>query len=173
MPTDADFEGEAAAEALRDAPAEELAARRAELQADAKAAGLTLHDIQHILDARSELPRPLLPEERAALSAILEYGDFEGRDALIAQAATALVDGYCACGCATVSLHVDRATQAANDVRSPIPNEAEVIGDDGDPIGGMIVFLEDGYLASLEIYSYEEPISPVPPPDRLRLRQER
>ena len=171
MPPCPDSERETAVRALRDVSAAELVARRAELQAAAKSAGLTLDDIERILNARSELPRPLLPEERTALSAILEYADFQGRAALVAQAVTARVDGYCGCGCATVSLQVDRSTPAAAHASSPIPNQADVTDDYGDPIGGIIIFLEDGYLASLEIYSFEEPISPIPPLERLRLHR--
>jgi len=164
-----DFAREAAARTLRDVPVGELVVRRAELQAAAKAAGLAPDEIEQVLNSRPELPRPLLPEERAALSAILEYADFQGRDTLVAQAAIARVDGYCGCGCATVSLQVDHSTPAAANTRSPIPNEADVVDNDGDLIGGIIIFLEEGYLTSLEIYWFEEPISPIPPLDRLRL----
>ena len=32
---------------------------------------------------------------------------------------------------------------------------------------GVIVFVEEGYLSLLEVYGYEEGISPFPPPERL------
>jgi hypothetical protein len=35
----------------------------------------------------------------------------------------------------------------------PITNEADVLGSDGELIGGVSVFLEDGYLDFLETYS--------------------
>jgi hypothetical protein len=57
-----------------------------------KQRGLTPNDIGEILNSRPELPRPLLPEERATLKAILTHADFDGRDALAAQARTAQVD---------------------------------------------------------------------------------
>jgi len=113
-------------------------------------------------------PRPLRPEERAALSAVLNYADFDGRDALLAQVDSARVVGYCGCGCATVLLAVESAAPASSS-GSPIPNEATIIGADGDPLGGLLVFLEDGYLATLEVYSYDDPISPFPPMERLKL----
>lgn len=50
-----------AVQALRDTPAPELAARRAELQAAANAAGLGPDEIGEVLNSRPELPRPLLP----------------------------------------------------------------------------------------------------------------
>jgi hypothetical protein len=83
----------------------------------------------------SEPPRPLRPEERAALLALLNHADFTGRDELLAQVDAVQVVGRCACGCATVDLAVD-ATPAAPSVFSPIPNEATVIGADGESIGG-------------------------------------
>lgn len=156
-------------QALQDASAADLVANRAELQRAAQEAGLTADDIAEILDARPELPRPLLPEERATLMALLAHADFDGRDALVAQADTALVNSYCGCECATVGLEVDPTTPRAFDAPSPIPNTAYVSDADGQPIGGIVVFLDDGYLSSLEIYWYENPISPFPPLDRLRL----
>lgn len=32
---------------------------------------------------------------------------------------------------------------------------------------GAVAFLNEGHLSGLEIYSYEDPISPFPPRDRL------
>jgi hypothetical protein len=117
-------------------------------------------------DGRLELP-PLLPEERDALLAILDHTDFAGRDALLAQARTAQVVRYCSCGCASVDLRVDRTLQAIANVSSPLPNEAWVLGPDDWPIGEIIVFLDDGYLARIEIVA-GEPISQFPPTDGLR-----
>ena len=74
-----------AIEALASTPTEELVERRAELQAAAENAGLTPNEIGAVLNARPELPRPLLPIERDTLLAILGYADFEGRDELLAR----------------------------------------------------------------------------------------
>jgi hypothetical protein len=155
--------------ALRETPTPELAARRAELQAEAQDAGLSPADIASVLNARPELPRPLLPEERTTLLALLNHADFEGRDALIAQVASTRVDSYCGCGCATVGLTVDPAALSAGVTYRPIPNDAAVTDGNGEPLGGIIVFADDGYLSNLEIHWYEEPISPFPPLDRLQL----
>lgn len=113
----------------------------------------------------------MLPEERATLLPLLDYADFEGRDALVEQVDAARVDGYCPCGCATVGFIVDPGAPSAGKTYRPIPNEAEVLDADGQSSGGVIVFTEGGYLSSLEIYSYAEPINPLPPPDRLQLRR--
>jgi hypothetical protein len=158
-----------AVEALLNTPAPDLASRRAELQAAADAAGLSSDEIGRLLNSRPELPRPLLSEERATLQALLTYADFEGRDALVEQVDFARVDYYCRCGCATVGLTVDPAASSARKTYRPIPNEASVVDLDGKSIGGVIVFADDGYLSNLEIYWYDEPISPFPPVDQLEL----
>ena len=50
----------------------------------------------------------------------------------------------------------------------PIPAEAVVLGNDGEPIGGVIVFLDRGYLSMLEVYAFgNDPIREWPPSDRL------
>jgi hypothetical protein len=51
----------------------------------------------------------------------------------------------------------------------PIPVEATVLDHSGDPVGGIIVFLDQGYLSYLEIYSFDKPIDVFPPLDRLQI----
>jgi hypothetical protein len=158
-----------AVRSLLNTPAPELTARRAELQAEAQAAGLSPDEIMKVLNSRPELPRPLLPEERAALLALLNYAHFAGRDELIEQVDHACVDRYCGCGCATVGLRVEPAAPSAGKTYRPIPNEANVLDVNGEAVGDVIVFADDGFLSNLEIVWYLKPISPFPPPDRLQL----
>jgi hypothetical protein len=116
-------------------------------------------------------PRPLQPEERATLLALLSYADFDCRDALLDQVDATRVVGFCGCGCATVDLSVDAAPSTTS-VAHPIPNEAVVLDEGGDAIGGVLVFVRVGYLASLEVYDYAgDPINPFPPTERLRLQR--
>jgi hypothetical protein len=117
---------------------------------------------------RPEAPRPLHPSERTALLAVLEAAEFDGRDALVAQVDSAHVVARCPCGCATVDLAVDPEAPAAPSEVSIVPNGAAVLGEGGDEIGGVLVLLDDGRLATLEIYSYGDPIAAFPPADRLR-----
>jgi hypothetical protein len=118
----------------------------------------------------SGLARPLLPAERDALLAVLGHADFAGRDALVAQVAGTTVVGTCACGCATVDLEVDHSLPSVPWASGLIPNEAQVLDGAGEPLGGILVFLTDGYLSLLEVFSYAEPITSLPAVDRLRLR---
>lgn len=117
-----------------------------------------------------EPPRALLPEERATLLALLNHADFEGRDALVMQVDATRAVGACPCGCATVGLVVDPTAPSAGKTYRPIPNEAHVLGADGEVIGGVIVFTESGYLSTIEIYTYlGDPIATFPPLDKLEL----
>jgi hypothetical protein len=161
-----------AVQALLNTPAPELAARRADLQAAANAAGLGADEIGEVINSRAELPRPLLPEERVTLLALLNYADFDGRDALLEQVDSTRADWLCGCGCATVNLQVDPSAPSCGRTYRAIPNEAEVFDNGGESIGGIIVFADDGYLSNLEVHWYFEPISPFPPLDRLRLYQQ-
>lgn len=155
---------------LTNTPTEEFLARRGELSRATHAAALTREEISAALEARTDLPRPLLPNERDTLLALLHCADFPGRDQLVLQVDSATVTGYCPCPCATVSLDVDRTVP-----RGPyfpertIPTSATVLDAAGENIGGIIVFVDDGYLSALEIYDYGEPISPLPPLERLEL----
>ena len=158
---------EEAISALRDTPAAELVVRRTELQNAAQQAGLTPDDIEAVLNSRPDLPRPLLPGEHRTLMTVLQQADFPGRDALLAQAETASVVGYCGCGCASVQLAVADGLPTATRTPSPIPNEATVLDADGEAIGGILVFLTDGSLSLLEVYDYGDRISPFPPVEQL------
>src|SRR4029078_5555095 len=95
---------------------------------------------------------------RATLLAVLCAPDFPGRDELVAQVESATVVGYCPCPCATIDLEVDRILP-----RGPylpdrvIPTEASVLDTAGETIGGIIVFVDEGYLSSLEIFDSRAP----------------
>jgi hypothetical protein len=153
---------------LFETPPGELAAHRADLQAAAQSTGMTPDEIEEVLNSRADLPRQLLPAERDALLALLDQEDFPGRDDLVAQFRSARVVGYCGCGCATVHLAVDGDGPRAQQTRGPIPAEATVLDSDGEAIGGVLVFLDEGCLSLLEIYSHDDPISPFPPRKQLR-----
>jgi hypothetical protein len=103
--------------------------------------------------------------------ALLNHADFKGRDELLSQVNGARVVGRCGCGCATVTLAVDSSRPEAT-IESPIPSEATVVGSDGQGIGGVLLFVADGRLSELEIYSFDEdPIEQFPPVELLELAQ--
>jgi hypothetical protein len=69
-----------------------------------------------------------------------------------------------------VDLEVDRdACEPATGTRCPIPTELRVLNKADESVGRVIVLRDDGYLALLEFYWYEEPIRSWPSLDRLQL----
>jgi hypothetical protein len=110
-----------------------------------------------------EVPeRALTATELEVLTELLGM-EFTGAQDLRSQLPHATVVGRCECGCATVDLHVDpQGAPPAPASKSPIPAEARVTDDRGGEIGGILVFLDHGYLSSLEIYSAADPIAAWP-----------
>ena len=95
--------------------------------------------------------------------------DFSGVTELRCQAPSARLVGKCSCGCASVELEVDRTQCPPSSAGRPIPAEATVLDPSGNPVGGIIVFLDAGYLSYLEIYSFDKPIEAFPPVDCLQI----
>ena len=109
-------------------------------------------------------PRPLTTTERGLLDALLSH-DFPGAPELRAQLGRTTATPGCSCGCGTVDLHVP-ADAAPAPAGGAAPVEGTVAGPDGRPTGGVLLFVEDGRLARLDISSYGDPL-PAPPPDRV------
>lgn len=96
-------------------------------------------------------PRPLTDSERSTLDFLLS-ADFEGVAELRQQAEGVVAVARCPCGCATVNLEVPDDLPRAS-VRSPFP-VAAYSKDQGVTGTGLILFVDDGALSSLEIYGY-------------------
>lgn len=69
----------------------------------------------------------------------------------------------CECGCGTSdfifgdhSVNLPRSLSA-----NPTPWSPEIVDGDGELVGGLILFLKDGLLQSLEVVSYLDPL-PLP-----------
>jgi hypothetical protein len=159
---------QAAVEALVLTPPEELMERMVELRAAAEEAGLTGKEVAEVLNARPDLPRPLLQSERDMLAAVLGHRDFPGRDQLLAQLDSTYVDSYCGCGCAAVTLQVQGDVPPAGCETSTPAETAIIVDEDGDTIGLITLIVSGGYLRNVELTWFDAPICPFPPPDRLR-----
>ena len=48
------------------------------------------------------------------------------------------------------------------------PIEGEVLDEEGDPVGGLLLFLLSGRPYDLEVYSYADTPLPLPEPERVR-----
>ena len=112
--------------------------------------------------------RRLSEAESQVLTSLLALG-FSGVTELRCQALSARVVGKCSCGCASVELEVDKEQCPPSSASRPIPAQATVLDPSGNPVGGVIIFLEGGYLSYFEIYSFDKPIAVFPPLDHLQI----
>jgi hypothetical protein len=108
---------------------------------------------------RLQEPRPLSPAEHQVLDLMLSQ-DFPGAASLRSQVPYAQVVGGCDCGWATVDLEVaPEAPRATPDLRGRVLPVTGYVGPDIDsPKAGIIVFVDEGFLSRLEIYSMAEPV---------------
>jgi len=97
--------------------------------------------------------RDLTSEERGVLDLLLTRR-FQGRDALAAQAKTVQTTGLsCSCGCPSFALSPDRTLPSA-EVAERMPTDAHGTDPDGNPVG-VLLFVDDGYLSEVEVYSVD------------------
>jgi hypothetical protein len=115
-----------------------------------------------------QFPRALGDQEAAVLGWLLAH-KFMDAGRVRAQAASVVATGRCTCGCASIHLDVEHTPGLAARTPSPVPVQPQTMGDEGQPVGGVLLFLEDGWLSYLEVYSYHEPIPRFPSTDRLAL----
>jgi hypothetical protein len=102
-------------------------------------------------------PRPLTEREQATLDFMLSPDDSR-LEPLREQAKTARVTGMCTCGCATIDLAVDRQTSTrAPGLRSPAVDSYSRNRVDSVEARDLILFVDDGWLSSLEVVFYDGP----------------
>jgi hypothetical protein len=118
------------------------------------------------MPSADEFPRPLSLRDAATLSLMMSAQD-PRLVTLRGQAEAASVTGKCACGCATVYLAVDPDhAEAAHDLCSPVTQTSNHIPLDPKRFRELLVFLQDGWLSSLEIVYYDgPPPAEFPPPE--------
>ena len=104
-------------------------------------------------------------DERAVLDGLLAH-DFPGVGELREQLAGLRVAPGCDCGCGSIALVVTPGTPRSA-AASPVPVEGLVTDQAGQQIGGVMLWLDDGRLASIEVHSWEGPM-PMPPVSRVR-----
>ena len=115
---------------------------------------------------RSEDPSPLTVDERQLLESLLAH-DFPGVHELRVQSRELLARKGCTCGCGTIDLIPIGDDLPRSVATSPVPFEGIVLDSSGDAVGGLLLFLTDGLLASLEVYAYDKPLL-LPTIDALR-----
>ncbi|PYF99329.1 hypothetical protein SAMN05216184_10739 [Georgenia satyanarayanai] len=109
---------------------------------------------------------PLPDVARALLEALLAH-DLPAAPALRAQAVSVRTRPGCTCGCGTLELVVTDDGAPLAPLHGTFPVEGEVHDDDGTPVAGLLLFVEEGRLSSLEIFSYGDDGLPLPAPDRV------
>jgi hypothetical protein len=90
--------------------------------------------------------------------------------ALRAQLDVAQARPGCPCGCGSIDvlLPAGTATRSAR-TGAGVLVEGDVLDEQGQAIGGLLLFLDDGLLHDLEVWSVGDPLD-LPPIDRTRLR---
>jgi hypothetical protein len=114
--------------------------------------------------------RPLTRTERSLLDSLLDH-DFDGVAELRTQVEHATASSGCECGCGMIDLHVP-ADLPVSSAAGPVPVEGTVLDAEGEAIGGVLLFVEHGRLAGLEIYSDDEPL-PFWASERMRVETDR
>ncbi|WP_336212560.1 hypothetical protein [Nonomuraea sp. LPB2021202275-12-8] len=104
--------------------------------------------------------RHLSAEEQAVILALLAQ-DFPGAEELRAQIPSALVTGHCGCGCATVDLRPGTGPRALS---SPVQDGLLVSASAHGGGDGVLLFVEDGHLSCLEIYTIDDEPASLPCP---------
>jgi len=114
--------------------------------------------------------RDLTPNQRSVLDLLL-MRSFPGREALLEQAKTVRTTGLsCTCGCPSFSLTPDRTLPAA-DVADRMPSDAHGIDPGGNEIG-VLLWVDEGYLFDVEVFSYEgSDFAGLPEPGALKLSE--
>jgi hypothetical protein len=112
-----------------------------------------------------DTPTPVTREQADLLDAFLSH-DFPGVETLRAQTPGLLARRGCLCGCGTIDLLPQRGGLEPSTAVSLVEVIGHVVDGDGNPVGGLMLWLEDGFLASLEVYSYDEPL-PLPAVNRV------
>jgi hypothetical protein len=111
--------------------------------------------------------RELTEPERRLLEFLLTE-PFEGREALGEQAKSVVTEGLsCGCGCPSISLSPDRQLHPAT-VLDRVPVEAHGFDPERNLVG-VLLFVDDGYMSELEVYSYEGDFGGVPDPADLQI----
>jgi hypothetical protein len=122
---------------------------------------------------RIDAARPVNAEDQRVLAALLS-SPFHGVDELRDQARHAMVVGRCDCGCPTVELRVPLETPAspAGTRNRLAPVEGRVTSEAGEPVGNILVFVDDGRLSCLELVWYtNEPPKAWPPSAQIRVER--
>ncbi len=113
--------------------------------------------------------RPLTHDERAVLTMILEAFEHPERQTLIAQ--VPFLRATASSIATWTNLVADAAAVPAIDVDSPISVNADVMDAAGEPIGGIVLFVENGLISAIDFFWYGDDRPAIfPHPWQIRFR---
>ena len=104
------------------------------------------------------------------MTALLD-GEPEAGSGLRSHLDSVRVRSGCTCGCGSLDFVYPDTTTAEVNLTPPqlFPVEAAVLDEKGDPAGGVLLFVRDGRLDNLDVYSVgDEPLQ-LPDADRWRI----
>jgi hypothetical protein len=104
--------------------------------------------------AGSPFPRRMTGREAETLEFMLSAG-FPGNEVLREQASRALVIEQCTCGCATIDFGLESDAPVAPEIEGAPLVQTRARDMDEHPVG-LMLFVRDGRLSSLEIVWYDE-----------------
>jgi hypothetical protein len=111
--------------------------------------------------------RPLTSIEAAVLDALLA-NDFPSAEQLRTQAAHVRARRGCTCGCGTIDFVLPGAnTGPLSEPSLPVAVEGIIHGEDGEPVGGILLFVAAGRLHTMEVYAYANAPLLMPTPDSI------
>jgi hypothetical protein len=122
-----------------------------------------------VLDSRlvTAAQIPTIDAVRGLVRRLLDRGAFSGREQLLGQVDyLEYVDGPVT----MMDLRVAGACPPARGVPSPVPSTPIVVDERGEPIGGLLLWLDaQGYISGLEYFWFTDEMPTVlPPPNRVR-----
>lgn len=112
---------------------------------------------------------PTTDAVRGLIRRLLEVSPFAGSEQLLAQVeGVEYIDGPVT----MMDVRVVGACPAATGVPSPVPSSPTVVAEDGEPIGGLLLWLDDdGYIDCLEYWWVtDEMPTQLPAADQVQAR---
>jgi hypothetical protein len=105
-------------------------------------------------------------ERQLLLDMLGQYdGDTSG---LREQVAKARVVSSCRCGCGSLGFVFDERRRTDAPPAELLPIVGSIVNDDRDFIGGLMLYVRDGRLYDLEVFSYTSEPQPTPDPAQVR-----
>jgi hypothetical protein len=122
------------------------------------------------VDSLPALARPLSKSERELLELLIPR-EYPTNNSLLAQLDALLAFPSCDCGCGSIGFeHPGGLRPGSSGLTPQVTGSAypRVVDEDGNDVGGLILFARQGLLDDLEVYAFGE--DPLPMPDSHHVR---